>query len=109
MFSKVFLLDSLERAIKTFAQALLALFVGGSANILTVNYGDAFAVAGTAVIVSLLTSIVSSQFGSKQSASLVSGQVEQGVVNKIEDGEPVGDPAVFVEPADVVPAEPEKA
>jgi len=76
LFSKVFLLDSVERAVKTFAQVLLALFTTGQLNILTVNWGDALALAGTAVVVSLLTSIVSSRVGDKSSASLVVEPVE---------------------------------
>lgn len=76
MFSKVFLLDSIERAVKTFAQVLLSLFATGQLNILTVNWGDGFALAGTAVLVSLLTSIVSSRVGDNESASLTVKPVE---------------------------------
>lgn len=76
MFSKVFLLDSVERAVKTFAQVLLALFATGQTNILTVNWGDGFALAGTAVLVSFLTSIVSARVGDKESASLTIHPVE---------------------------------
>jgi hypothetical protein len=71
IFRKAFLLASIERAIKTFAQVLLALFATGQANILNVDWGSGLAVAGTAVLVSFLTSIVSANVGPEGSPSLV--------------------------------------
>lgn len=76
MFSKLFWKDSLERAVKTFAQVLLALFAGNQVDIVNVDWGQAFSVAGTAVLVSFLTSIVSSKVGDSDSASLVVKPVE---------------------------------
>lgn len=63
MFSKKFLLATAERAIKTFAQALLAVFVTGRATILSVDWLQALTVAGTAALLSILTSIVSGNIG----------------------------------------------
>lgn len=71
MFTKAFALASIERAIKTFAQVLLALFATGQANILSVNWEDGLVLAGTAVLVSFLTSIVSGKVGPEGSPSLV--------------------------------------
>jgi hypothetical protein len=48
-----------ERAVKTFAQALLAVFVVSGTTVLNADWGSALAVAGTAVLVSFLTSLVS--------------------------------------------------
>lgn len=79
MFSKVFLLDSVERAVKTFAQSLLALFIGNQSDILNVDWGQSLAVAGTATLVSFLTSVVSSGVGDSSSASLVVKPVESEV------------------------------
>jgi hypothetical protein len=79
MFTKVFLLDTVERLVKTFAQSLLALFVGSQANILNVDWGQALSVAGTAALVSFLTSLLSSKVGEGQSASLVVKPVEPQV------------------------------
>ena len=62
MFSKKFILATAERAIKTFAQALLALFVTGK-TILSIDWAQALAVAGTAALLSVLTSIVSGNIG----------------------------------------------
>jgi ABC-type lipoprotein release transport system permease subunit len=59
MFTKSFWLDAAERAVKTFAQALLAVFLVAGTTVLNADWEQAFAVAGTAVLVSLLTSVVS--------------------------------------------------
>lgn len=69
IFDKAFMLSAGERAIKTFAQALIAMFVGG-VTILNINWTDALAVAGTAAIVSLLTSIASNGIGKWAGPSL---------------------------------------
>lgn len=111
MFSKLFLLDVVERAVKTFAQSLLVLFVGDSAyNVISVNWPQALGLAATAALVSILTSVVSGQFGDKNTASVFAAKQEQGTVDKIEAGEPVGDPAKVYEAAAVVakPAVPAK-
>jgi hypothetical protein len=62
MFSKKFALATAERAIKTFAQSLLALFVTGM-NILSIDWTQALAVSGTAALLSVLTSIGSGNIG----------------------------------------------
>lgn len=56
LFSKDFAIYSGERALKTFAQALLALIVVGTA-INEIDWVTALATAATAAVVSLLTSI----------------------------------------------------
>lgn len=71
-FNKTFLLDSLERAIKTIAQTLLSLWaVGEGFDLFNVNWKHGFSVAAGAGVISLLTSIVSAQVGDTKSASLV--------------------------------------
>lgn len=59
-----------ERAVKTFAQSLVALFVAG-VTILTIDWQQALAVAGTAALVSVLTSIASTRLGPFDGPSLV--------------------------------------
>lgn len=59
MLSKEFWLDAFERAVKTFAQALLAVFLVSGVTVLNADWGTALATAGTAVLVSFLTSLVS--------------------------------------------------
>jgi hypothetical protein len=63
MWNKQFALATLERALKTFAQALIAVFAAGSVTLLDVDWTQALAVSGTAALISVLTSIVSSGIG----------------------------------------------
>ena len=60
MFSKLFWKDAAERFVKTFAQALLALFlVAPQTPILAFDWPSALGLAATSAVISLLTSIVS--------------------------------------------------
>lgn len=60
MFTSLFWKDTAERAIKTFAQALLALFiVAPNTPLLAFDWPSALGLAGTAVVISFLTSVVS--------------------------------------------------
>lgn len=60
MFTKLFWKDAGERAVKTFAQTLLAL-IGAAAttSIIAFNWPALLGVAVTSALVSLLTSVVS--------------------------------------------------
>lgn len=51
-----------ERAVKTFAQSLIALFAAG-VTILSIDWRQAVAVAGTAALLSVLSSVASDHFG----------------------------------------------
>jgi len=82
MFNKEFGLAVLERALKTFAQALIAVFAIGSVTVLDVNWNQALAVSGTAALISVLTSIVSANVGN-YGPSLVNETV---VSNSSPDG-----------------------
>jgi hypothetical protein len=57
MFTGSFWLATLERAIKTFAQSLVALLVAAGTNLLTTDWPEKLAVAGMAALLSVLTSI----------------------------------------------------
>jgi hypothetical protein len=71
-----FWLDLIERAGKTFVQGILAvLTVQGVSNALDVNWGTTLAVAGTAALVSVLTSLLSFTFGNTGTASATSAVV----------------------------------
>ena len=70
MFDKLFWVATAERALKTFAQSLVALFIAGQ-TILTIDWQQGLAVAGTAAVVSVLTSIASSRLGPFDGPSLV--------------------------------------
>lgn len=75
MFTKQFLLDLLERALKTFAQSLGAcittVVAGETLGLGDVNWGAALSIAGLATLYSVLTSIASTGVNRKNSASLV--------------------------------------
>lgn len=70
IFAKPFVADLTERAIKTFAQALLGVFVAG-VTIMSVDWVDALAIGATAALVSVLTSVASAGARDPESASLV--------------------------------------
>lgn len=60
MFTKVFLLSTVERALKTFAQSLLAILLGsGAFDLFSADYKAIFATALTATVISVLTSVTS--------------------------------------------------
>lgn len=73
MFTKTFGLDALERAVKTFAQALLALVTVGAA-ITSIDWVAACEISATATVISLLTSVVSLPLGDSGTASVVKTQ-----------------------------------
>ena len=58
-----------ERAVKTFAQSLVALFVAG-VTVLTLDWQQALAVSATAALVSILTSVASLRLGPFEGPSL---------------------------------------
>lgn len=64
MFTAAFISAAGERGVKSFAQALLLLWVSDQGfNILSVNFAQSFGFAGGAAVLSLLTSIVSNGIG----------------------------------------------
>lgn len=67
MRSAKFWQDAAERALKTAAQSVLAVFVAG-VTILSVDWVDTLAIGATAALVSVLTSVASA--GRSESASL---------------------------------------
>lgn len=71
MFTTVFWKAAAERAIKTFAQAALALLSGDGMGVLDVDWGTIASVSGLAAIASILTSLVSLGLGPQGTPSLV--------------------------------------
>lgn len=67
-----------ERAVKTFAQALLALIGTSAVGIMDLDWLQMFSVALTATVVSILTSIVSANFGPNPGPSLADESTEPG-------------------------------
>lgn len=68
--SKKFWVDAVERAIKTFAQALLATLTVG-VSISDITWLDSLGVAATATVISVLTSIASGGVGDPGTAGMV--------------------------------------
>jgi len=71
MWTRIFFLDLLERAVKTFAQTFLAVWVPTGLNHIAGNWQTALIASCTAAVLSLLMSLASSGVGNPQSASLV--------------------------------------
>jgi len=74
MFTVQFIKSAIERAIKTVAQALIAVIAASSFDWVTADPKAIVATAATAGALSLLTSIASEGIGPKASPSLVSDQ-----------------------------------
>ncbi|MFK4957556.1 holin [Lactococcus garvieae] len=70
MFTKLFLKDTAERAVKTFAQSLAAVLTAGATGVLDVDWINALSVSLLATLVSVLTSLGSGYVGD-DSASAV--------------------------------------
>jgi hypothetical protein len=72
MFNKKFWVESTERALKTFAQFILALGAAGTFNVFTVDWKTNLGLALGGALLSYATSIVSAGIGpDKGSPSLV--------------------------------------
>ena len=71
MFSIPFVKATLERAIKTVAQALIAVFAASQFNWLSADWQQILAVALSAGVLSVLTSIASAGVGDKGTPSIV--------------------------------------
>lgn len=69
MWTKMFWLDATERAVKTAAQSTIGVLTATSVD--AIDWAAGLGVVGVATAVSLLTSLVSSNRGDTDSASLV--------------------------------------
>ncbi len=76
MFDSRFWMASAERAIKTFAQALLALIGTDMVGITSLDWPQLLAAAATATLLSVLTSIASANFGKNPGPSLADETIE---------------------------------
>ena len=69
MFSSYFWKATAERAVKAFAQSLLASLGAGSIGLLDVEWPTSLSTAGMATLLSLLSSVASSRIGSPSDLS----------------------------------------
>jgi len=72
MFTKSFLMQLLERAIKTFAQTIVALAGAAQMDWMSLDWWHILATAGIAAALSALTSIASDKIGPSNTPSMVS-------------------------------------
>lgn len=70
MFSKAFLIDLCERAVATYVQAFVGFLIAGTTEI-NVSGLQAAALAAIPAALSVAKSLIASQFGDPESASLV--------------------------------------
>lgn len=71
MFTKLFWKDAFERAVKTFAQAAVAVLTARTIGLFEVDWVNLASVAGMAALVSVLMSIASAGVGVKGTASMM--------------------------------------
>lgn len=71
LLSGSFWAQTAERAVKTFAQASVALLTGDGLNLLTVDWQNVVSVAALAAVVSVLTSVGSGPLSRNGTPSLV--------------------------------------
>jgi hypothetical protein len=63
MFAKSFWVATLERAVKTFAQAVAAMLMAGGFGLIDAPWLDALSAGGMAAVLSVLTSVGSATWG----------------------------------------------
>lgn len=71
MFQKRFLLDAAERAVKTAAQAAVAVLTAEATGLLEVDWTQLISVTGMSALMSLLTSVASFGVADRGSASVI--------------------------------------
>ena len=71
MFTSQFAIETVERAVKSAAQAVILVLGAGQVDALTVDWGTAGGFAAGAFVLSALTSIVSAGVGPEDSPSVV--------------------------------------
>lgn len=90
MFTKTFWKDATERAIKTFAQTLVALLsVAVAAPIWDLNWTEALGVSLTATALSLLTSIAGTGTGNPETGSFINDQPVEPITPEYEGRHPI--------------------
>lgn len=63
--------DAVERVVRTFVQAALAVIGLNAADVVNVGTGKAMVTAGVAAVLTLVTSLIASRFGSAENASFL--------------------------------------
>lgn len=76
MFDSRFWMATAERAVKTFAQALIALIGTDMVGITSLDWPQLLAASATATLLSVLTSVASANFGPNPGPSLADETIE---------------------------------
>jgi hypothetical protein len=76
MFDQRFWISTAERAVKTFAQAMIALIGTDMMGITSLDWNALLAASATATLLSVLTSIASANFGPNPGPSLADETIE---------------------------------
>jgi hypothetical protein len=71
LFSRAFLIATIERAIRSFAASLASLLTASGTGILETDWGEKFSVAGMAALVTVLLAIGGGTFGRGEGPSFV--------------------------------------
>jgi hypothetical protein len=71
LFSRAFLLATLERAIRSFAASLASLLTASGTGLLDVDWGDTFSVAAMAALVTVLFAVGGGTLGKGDGPSFV--------------------------------------
>jgi hypothetical protein len=90
MFSYLFWRYAFERAVKTFAQTLLALFSAGGIGLFNIPWDSSLSAASMAAILSVLTSMTSEPIGERSTPSVLPAAPVAGrTAEVVEPAEPV--------------------
>lgn len=79
MFGRYFWQSTAERAVKSFAQSLIALLSAGQLGLLDVEWVTTLSTAGMATLLSVLSSIASSKVGAEGDPSALTPHAETPV------------------------------
>lgn len=77
MLTREFWAAAAERAVRTVAQTLLALWAGDGLGVLDADWGRSASVAGMAGLLSLLTSLAATRVGERGTPSLLPAAAEE--------------------------------
>ncbi len=80
MLTRQFWLSAIERAVKSFAQALVALLSVGGMGLFDASWSTLLSTAGMAALLSILTSLASERIGTPNDPSMLRLPRGQGAV-----------------------------
>jgi hypothetical protein len=81
-----FWLDAAERAIKTFAQTMIAFLGADAFNVIDADWTEALSIALGAVVLSVLTSLLSIKLGGNGTASATNAVVTSSYADAVAHG-----------------------